>query len=84
MKRLIVLILMGMGLGLYAGATCTVVDETYAQTGLYDFSPLTTDNVNVWGYDSRYGAKAILSGGAVGYLITPSTRISSPPTRVRN
>lgn len=72
MKRLIVLILIGMGLGLYAGATCTIVDETYAQTNLADFSPLTTDNVNVWGYDSRYGAKAMNRDGAVGYLITPS------------
>ena len=72
MKRLIVLILTGLCFGLYAGATCTVVNETYAQTGMSDFSPMTTDNDNVWSYDSRYGARAIRSGGAVGYLLTPS------------
>ncbi|MBR1878766.1 MAG: choice-of-anchor J domain-containing protein [Paludibacteraceae bacterium] len=57
---------------------CKDINETYLAEGGTDLGKMTTDNTDVWRYDtSREGyAKGSKQGGATGWLMTPSLNLS--------
>ncbi len=52
------------------------VHLSYLATGGTGLGKMTTDNSNVWSYNSQYGAYASKQGGATGNLFTPATDMS--------
>ena len=53
------------------------VHLSYLATGGTGLGKMTTDNSNVWSYNSQYGAYASKSGGVSGNLFTPAIDMSS-------
>ena len=56
------------------------VHLSYLATGGTGLGKMTTDNSNVWSYNSQYGAYASKSGGVSGNLFTPAIDMSSAPS----
>ena len=52
--------------------TCNDVQDTWLQTGGSGLGSMTTNNSNVWTYNSQYGACGKKQGGATGWLMTPT------------
>ena len=52
--------------------TCNDVQDTWLQTGGSGLGSMTTNNSNVWTYNSQYGACGKKQGGATGLLLTPT------------
>ena len=52
--------------------TCNDVQDTWLQTGGSGLGSMTTNNSNVWTYNSQYGAYGKKQGGAIGWLMTPT------------
>ena len=51
--------------------TCEDIQTTWLQTGGSGLGGMTTDNSEVWTYNSQYGAVGKKQGGATGWLLTP-------------
>ena len=50
---------------------CQDIHDLWLVTGSNDFGEITTNNAEVWTWDSRYGAVASKSGGITSWLLTP-------------
>lgn len=53
---------------------CTDIDETYLTS---EFGECTTDNTNVWSWNSYNYAKGSRSGGVTGHLFTPGYNMAN-------
>ena len=50
---------------------CQDIHDLWLVTGSNDFGEITTNNAEIWTWDSRYGAVASKSGGITSWLLTP-------------
>lgn len=73
-NRILLLLATALICTAHVNATCQAVSASYLATGQADWGDMSTqdDGSGVWHYDSSYGAKAMKSGGHIGYLFTPS------------
>ena len=55
---------------------CTDIHFTWLATGANDMGEITTNNAEVWTWDSRYGAAGSKSGGVTAWLLTPAKDLS--------